>query len=63
VVVTAVMVEPDDHGAGEKDGGEDENDPGNDHYPRCGHIEPGGLDSLVHWWCRLRSCRDGSRLR
>jgi hypothetical protein len=56
MAVVAVIVEPDDHGTGEEDGGEDENDPGNDHHPRCGHIEPGGLDSLVRW--RWRSCGD-----
>src|SRR6516165_632669 len=63
IAVIAVVVKPHDHGAGEEDGREDENDPGDDHHPRCGHIEPGGRDVLGcrRWW--RWSCGDGRRLR
>jgi len=47
MAVIAVSANAHDHGAGEEDGGEDENDPGDDHYPCCGHVDPGGLDWLV----------------
>jgi hypothetical protein len=54
-VVTVVM--PKDHGAGKEYDRQDENDPGDDHDPRRGHIKAGRLDrSWGHG-----SLRDGSR--
>jgi hypothetical protein len=47
MVVMAVMVDPDDHGADGEHGREDEENPGDDHHPGRGQVDPGGLDWLV----------------
>src|SRR5262249_1093857 len=58
VVMTAVvMAITEDHGAGEEDDRQDEDDPGNDHHPRRGRVDLRRLDHL-RWWGR----RDRRRL-
>jgi hypothetical protein len=58
VIVVAVVVVPEDYGAGKEYDRQDENDPGDNHHPRCGRVEPGWLGP----WRRRRSRGDGSRL-
>jgi hypothetical protein len=59
-VVMAMAVVPEDHGAGEEYDRQDENDPGDNHHPRRGRIEPRWLGP---WGRRGRGNRgDGSRL-
>jgi hypothetical protein len=58
-VMTAVVV-PENYGAGKEYDRQDENDPGDNHNPRCGCVEPGRLG--LRRWRRWRSCGDGSRL-
>jgi hypothetical protein len=59
-VVMAMAVVPEDHGAGKEYDRQDEDDPGDNHHPRRGRIEPRRLGP----WRRRgrRSCGDGSRL-
>jgi len=59
-VVMAMAVVPEDDGAGKEYDRQDENDPGDNHHPRRGRIEPRWLGP----WRRRgrRSCGDGSRL-
>ena len=60
IAVTMVVV-PEDYCAGEEDDRQDEKDPGDDHDPRRGRVEPGQLSP--RWWRRRRRSRgDGSRL-
>jgi hypothetical protein len=60
VVILVAVVMPEDYGAGEEDDRQDENDPGDNHHPRRGRIQPRRLGP----WRRRgrRSCGDGSRL-
>jgi len=60
VIAVALVVVPEDYGAGEEDDRQDEKDPGDDHDPRCGCVEPGRLGRRGRR--RRRSCGDGSRL-
>jgi hypothetical protein len=59
-VMTAVVM-PENHGAGKEYYRQDEKDPGDNHNPRCGRVEPRrlGLRRWRRWW---RRCGDGSRL-
>jgi hypothetical protein len=61
IAVVTVVVVPEDYGAGKKDDRQDENDPGDNHNPRRGRVEPGRLGSRrrCRWW---RGCGNGSRL-
>ena len=59
-VVTVVM--PEDYGAGEEDDRQDEKDPGDDHDPRRGRVEPGRLGPLRRRRAEVGSRGDGSRL-
>jgi hypothetical protein len=58
VKAVAVLVVPEDYGAGKEYDRQDENDPGDNHHPRCRRVEPGRLGQ----WRRRRSCGDGSRM-
>jgi hypothetical protein len=58
-VITAVVM-PENYGAGKEYDRQDENDPGDNHNPRRGRVEPGRLGPRR--WRRWRRCGDGSRL-
>jgi len=58
-VMTAVVM-PEDYGAGKEYDRQDENDAGDNHNPRCGHVELGRFGLRRRWW--RRGCGDGSRL-
>jgi len=59
VIAVALVVVPEDYGAGKEYDRQDEYDPGDNHHPRCGRVEPGGLGPRRRR--ERRSCGDGSR--
>jgi hypothetical protein len=59
VIAVALVVVPEDYGAGKEYDRQDEHDPGDNHHPRCGRVEPGWLGPRRRR--ERRSCGDGSR--
>jgi hypothetical protein len=59
VIAVALVVVPQDYGAGKEYDRQDEHDPGDNHHPRCGRVEPGWLGPRRRRG--RRSCGDGSR--
>lgn len=60
MLVTAVAAAQ-DHGAGKEDGRQDEDDAGDDHYPRRGGVQPRRLCALPGRWRRRWCSGDGCR--
>ncbi len=61
VMIAMALVVPEDYGAGKEYDRQDEDDPGDNHHPRRGCVEPGWLGP--RWRRRRRRSRgDGSRL-
>src|SRR5882672_3162220 len=54
MVMTLPVLRPEDHGGGKEQGRRDENDPGDDHYPRRGRVKP---RRLLPWRWRWRRGR------